>query len=74
MGARNCFHLCKHVYVLQLFYMDEIPHSLKDFSSNTNFTFVGVEVDDDIAKIRVEYGIDCVKCADIRDLAKVKGA
>ncbi|XP_076900400.1 3'-5' exonuclease-like [Bidens hawaiensis] len=52
--------------ILQLFYMDEFPQSLKRFLLNSRFTFVGVEVEDDIAKIKNEYGLDCAKSADIR--------
>ncbi|XP_076900401.1 3'-5' exonuclease-like [Bidens hawaiensis] len=52
--------------ILQLFYVDEFPQSLKRFLLNPRFTFVGVEVEDDIAKIKNEYGLDCAKSADIR--------
>nr|XP_043625874.1 Werner Syndrome-like exonuclease [Erigeron canadensis] len=52
--------------ILQLFYMDEIPHSLKNFLLNPRFTFVGVEVEKDIEKLKNEYGLDCAKNADIR--------
>lgn len=55
--------------ILQLFYMDEIPESLKSFLADSNFTFVGIEVGDDIAKLKNEYGLDCSRSADIRDLA-----
>ena len=58
--------------ILQLFYMDEIPQSLKNFLLNPIFTFVGVEVEDDILKLRNEYGLDCSKSADIRSAAMKK--
>lgn len=58
--------------ILQLFYMDAIPQSLKDFVADSNFTFVGIQVLDDIAKLRDEYGLDCAKSEDIRELAKLK--
>ncbi|KAF3438670.1 hypothetical protein FNV43_RR21434 [Rhamnella rubrinervis] len=56
--------------IVQLFYIDYIPQSLKDFLMNPNFTFVGIEVADDIEKLRTEYGLPCMKSADIRVMAK----
>ncbi|KAJ0462277.1 putative DNA helicase [Helianthus annuus] len=58
--------------ILQLFYMDEIPESLKSFLLNPKFTFVGIEVEDDILKLKNEYGLDCSKSADIRAAAMKK--
>ncbi|KAL7603911.1 3'-5' exonuclease [Lactuca sativa] len=58
--------------ILQLFYMDEIPLSLKSFLLNPKFTFVGIEVEGDISKLKNEYGLDCAKSADIREEAKKK--
>ncbi|XP_076918916.1 3'-5' exonuclease-like [Bidens hawaiensis] len=52
--------------ILQLFYIDEIPETLKTFLLNPTFTFVGIEVQDDILKLKNEYGLDCAKSADIR--------
>ncbi|KAL6543131.1 hypothetical protein OROHE_010651 [Orobanche hederae] len=56
----------KKCLILQLFYMDEIPNPLKSFLMNPNFTFVGVEVDQDVAKLRDEYGLGCARSMDIR--------
>ncbi|KAF8387666.1 hypothetical protein HHK36_026320 [Tetracentron sinense] len=49
--------------ILQLFYMDYIPQSIKSFLSDPNATFVGVEVEDDsdwqsrvLDEEQVEYG------------------
>ncbi|XP_042499123.1 Werner Syndrome-like exonuclease [Macadamia integrifolia] len=56
--------------ILQLFYMDYIPQSIKDFLNDPTFTFVGVEVADDAAKLRNEYGLTCNSTADLRALAK----
>ncbi|WMV27205.1 hypothetical protein MTR67_020590 [Solanum verrucosum] len=56
--------------ILQLFYVDEIPESLKDFLNGTNFTFVGIEVGDDVKKLKNEYGLNCCKIADICAIAK----
>lgn len=55
--------------ILQLFYMDEIPESLKSFLGDSNFTFVGIEVGDDIQKLKNEYGLECSRSSDIRVLA-----
>ncbi|KAL8227673.1 hypothetical protein R6Q57_015257 [Mikania cordata] len=55
--------------ILQLFYMDEIPESLKAFLLNPDFTFVGIEVEDDILKLKNEYGLGSSKSADIRSEA-----
>ncbi|KAI3497954.1 hypothetical protein L2E82_13966 [Cichorium intybus] len=52
--------------IIQLFYVDELPLSLKSFLLNPRFTFVGVEVDEDILKLKNEYGLDCAKSADVR--------
>ncbi|XP_059652276.1 3'-5' exonuclease-like [Cornus florida] len=52
--------------IVQLFYVDEIPQSLKSFMADSNFTFVGIEVGDDIAKLKNEYGLECSKSEDIR--------
>ena len=49
--------------------MDEIPESLKNFLGDSNFTFVGIEVGDDIGKLKNEYGLECSSSADIRVLA-----
>ncbi|KAJ7945797.1 Werner Syndrome-like exonuclease [Quillaja saponaria] len=58
--------------ILQLFYMNDFPQSLKDFLLDSNFIFVGVKVADDIEKLRNEYGLGCSKHADIRELAMKK--
>ncbi|CAK9181074.1 unnamed protein product [Ilex paraguariensis] len=53
-----------------LFYMDEIPQSLKSILADSNFTFAGVEVANDISKLKNEYGLECCNSVDIRELAK----
>ncbi|XP_055814898.1 uncharacterized protein LOC129884639 [Solanum dulcamara] len=58
--------------IVQLFYLDEIPQILKKFLANPDFTFVGVEVGEDILKLKNEYGFVCSNQADIRDVAKNK--
>ncbi|KAL2941640.1 Werner Syndrome-like exonuclease [Bienertia sinuspersici] len=52
--------------IVQLFYLDYLPQSLKDFMGWPNFTFVGVEVADDVAKLRDEYGLVCANSKDIQ--------
>ncbi|KAK6286004.1 hypothetical protein POUND7_012183 [Theobroma cacao] len=54
--------------ILQLFYLDYIPQSLKSFLQDPNVTFVGVEVERDAAKLRDEYGLQCARIADVREL------
>lgn len=56
--------------ILQLFYMDQIPDSIKRFLLNPNFTFVGVEVGKDVMKLRNEYGLSCARTMDVRATAK----
>ncbi|XP_009592626.1 3'-5' exonuclease-like [Nicotiana tomentosiformis] len=56
--------------IVQLFYLDEIPQTLKTFLANPNFIFVGVEVAEDILKLKNEYRLVCNRSADIRDVAK----
>ncbi|XP_040993195.1 Werner Syndrome-like exonuclease [Juglans microcarpa x Juglans regia] len=51
-------------------YLDYIPQSIKSFLMKSNFTFVGIKVADDIAKLQNGYGLGCRKSADIRELAK----
>ncbi|XAR52709.1 DNA helicase [Bertholletia excelsa] len=58
--------------IVQLFYVDEVPASLKDFLADQQFIFVGVEVEGDITKLRNEYGLDVGKSADLRELAKAR--
>ncbi|KAH6826453.1 hypothetical protein C2S53_014307 [Perilla frutescens var. hirtella] len=58
--------------ILQLFYMDEIPQSIKGFLLNPNFTFVGVQVEEDVMKLRNEYGLDCSRCMDVRAEANAR--
>ncbi|KAL8064706.1 hypothetical protein ABFX02_01G108600 [Erythranthe guttata] len=60
----------KKCLILQLFYMDEIPQSIKSFLLNPNFTFVGIEVEDDVTKLKNEYGLDCARNMDVRAAAK----
>ncbi|OMO64017.1 hypothetical protein CCACVL1_22100 [Corchorus capsularis] len=55
--------------IIQLFYLEHIPRSLRSFLGDPNVTFVGVEVASDAAKLRNEYGLVCSRTADVRELA-----
>ncbi|GLT43102.1 hypothetical protein SLA2020_170740 [Shorea laevis] len=54
--------------ILQLFYLDRVPQSLRDFLGDPNFTFVGVEVARDAEKLRIEYRLHCSNVADVREI------
>ncbi|XP_019252864.1 PREDICTED: Werner Syndrome-like exonuclease [Nicotiana attenuata] len=57
--------------IVQLFYLDEIPpQTLKTLLSSPNFTFVGVEVAEDIRKLKDEYGLVCNRNVDLRGMAE----
>ncbi|XP_074356258.1 3'-5' exonuclease-like [Apium graveolens] len=55
--------------IVQMFYLDCITQSLKAFFSDTNFTFVGVEVQDYALKLMNEYSLSVSKTCDIQALA-----
>ncbi|GAB2230494.1 hypothetical protein Droror1_Dr00014762 [Drosera rotundifolia] len=57
--------------VLQLQYLNTAPKSLRDFLSNKNIVFVGVEIEENMRKLREEYGLVCARGYDLRALAKV---
>ncbi|KAL2556570.1 Werner Syndrome-like exonuclease [Forsythia ovata] len=58
--------------IIQLFYIDYIPQSIKNFLSDPNITFVGVEVGDDALKLNIEYGLTCTTTADIQAMAMAR--
>ncbi|KAK1354357.1 3'-5' exonuclease domain-containing protein [Heracleum sosnowskyi] len=58
--------------IVQMFYLDYIPQSLKDFFTDPKFTFVGVEVQDDALKLQDEYGLRVSSTADIQALAMTR--
>lgn len=53
--------------ILQLLFIDYIPQSVKHFLSNPNLSFVGVEVQRDVTKLRNEYGLQFTNIAAVRD-------
>ncbi|XP_010024137.2 Werner Syndrome-like exonuclease [Eucalyptus grandis] len=62
----------KRCPIVQLFYIEYAPELLKDLGGSPDFTFIGVEVDGDVDKLRVEYGLECAKHADVQELAKLR--
>ncbi|XP_028765124.1 Werner Syndrome-like exonuclease [Neltuma alba] len=56
--------------ILQLFCLDDVPENLRKFLTDSNFTFVGVQVKNDIKKLRKEYGIECSNGVDVLEVAK----
>lgn len=57
--------------ILQLLYMDCIPLSIKNFLSDPNVVFVGIEVEEIMSKLKNEYGLCIKKKIDVRTLAKL---
>ncbi|KAL5996511.1 hypothetical protein ACLOJK_026591 [Asimina triloba] len=55
--------------IAQLFYMAQIPETLKGFLSDPNISFVGVGVGKDAEKLRDEYGLQVTSAVDIEPLA-----
>ncbi|CAO1945906.1 unnamed protein product [Urochloa humidicola] len=55
--------------VFQLLHADYIPDALFDFLADERFTFVGVGIDDDAAKLRAGYGLEVACTEDLRGLA-----
>ncbi|CAL4961533.1 unnamed protein product [Urochloa decumbens] len=55
--------------VFQLLHADYIPDSLFDFLADERFTFVGVGIGDDAAKLRAGYGLEVACTEDLRRLA-----
>lgn len=59
--------------IIQLFYLDYIPASLRSFLSDPQITFVGVRVEEDAQKLADDYGLAVCKTTDIGDLAISRG-
>ncbi|KAM7463242.1 hypothetical protein LguiA_031363 [Lonicera macranthoides] len=55
--------------IFQLLFAPEIPQSLKNFLADNNNTFVGVEIDPDVEKLRDSYGLEVQNTVDLRGLA-----
>jgi hypothetical protein len=55
--------------VFQILHADYIPESLSGFLADDRFTFVGVGVHDDAAKLWSDYGLQLGRAVDLRSLA-----
>lgn len=56
--------------ILQLFHMDYIPQSVKDFLNGDDVILVGVGVDGDATKLRNDYGVVCGEFMDLDQLCR----
>ncbi|KAL8522699.1 hypothetical protein ACS0TY_012873 [Phlomoides rotata] len=56
--------------VLQLLHMDSIPQSVRDFLSNSQTTFVGINIHENSTKLLKEYELTVMKKVDVHFLAK----
>ncbi|CAD6260983.1 unnamed protein product [Miscanthus lutarioriparius] len=55
--------------IFQILHADYIPESLFGFLADDRFTFVGVGVHDDAAKLRLDHGLEVGRAVDLRSLA-----
>lgn len=55
--------------VFQILHADYVPAALSRFLADPRFTFVGVGVRDDAAKLRDGYGLEVPRAVDLRALA-----
>ncbi|CAO2162264.1 unnamed protein product [Urochloa humidicola] len=51
--------------ILQLFYVDRIPASIRSFLADPNVRFVGIGVGEDAAKLATDYGLACSAAVDV---------
>uniref|UniRef100_A0A803LT62 3'-5' exonuclease domain-containing protein n=2 Tax=Chenopodium quinoa TaxID=63459 RepID=A0A803LT62_CHEQI len=61
-----------HCLVFQLLYATRIPQGLVDFLTNEDYTFVGVGIDDDVQKLKQDYGLDVNYTVDLRTLVSTR--
>lgn len=59
-----------HCLVLQLFHMSAVPPCIAGFLRDPNVNFVGVGVDQDIAKLEIDYGLYCCNSTDLEEHCK----
>ncbi|KAI3418501.1 3'-5' exonuclease domain-containing protein, partial [Psidium guajava] len=55
--------------VFQILHAEHVPASLHAFLANPNFTFVGVGIEDDAAKLTGDFGLAVARMVDLRTLA-----
>ncbi|KAG8055511.1 hypothetical protein GUJ93_ZPchr0001g32326 [Zizania palustris] len=58
--------------IFQILRADYVPESLFDFVADDRFTFVGVGIDNDVTKLRDQYGLEVEDAVDLRHLAADK--
>lgn len=51
--------------VLQLFYVDRVPASIRSFLADPDVWFVGIGVGEDVAKLDADYGLTCAAPVDL---------
>ncbi|OEL14949.1 hypothetical protein BAE44_0024032 [Dichanthelium oligosanthes] len=51
--------------VLQLFYVDRVPSSIRSFLADPNVRVVGIGVGEDAAKLATDYGLACAAPVDL---------
>lgn len=56
--------------ILQLLHMDSIPQSMRDFLSDSNTTFVGIDIQKNSRKLLEEYGVHVSRTVDIHYLSE----
>ncbi|XP_062200339.1 3'-5' exonuclease-like [Phragmites australis] len=54
-----------HCLVLQLFYVDRVPASIRSFLADPDVRFVGIGVGEDAAKLDADYGLTCAAPVDL---------
>ncbi|KAF0895452.1 hypothetical protein E2562_012458 [Oryza meyeriana var. granulata] len=55
--------------IFQILHADYVPDQLGDFLADDRFTFVGVGIHDDVAKLKEHYGLEVENAMDLRNLA-----
>ncbi|KAG8093733.1 hypothetical protein GUJ93_ZPchr0012g22115 [Zizania palustris] len=70
-GPVAVLQLCvdRRCLVFQIIHADYVPDALSRFLADPRFTFVGVGVRDDAAKLQVGYGLEVPRAVDLRALA-----
>ncbi|KAK6124937.1 hypothetical protein DH2020_041319 [Rehmannia glutinosa] len=62
----------KSCLVLQILHALAIPLGLSGFLANSNYTFVGVGIEEDVRKLRNDYGLEVANTIDLRSWAAYK--
>lgn len=64
-------HLCDgySCLIIQLYHLDSVPISLLNFLRLPDYTFVGVGIKDNVAKLEKHYGIGCRNAVELGPLA-----